>query len=133
MSASGKPACCARTIVATRNRSSRLYRRRAPVTRAGLSKPSDSQCRSTCVGRSKWAATSPIVSSLDFMSTLSRNMTGMSSLLTMLDAYDLQPDAIALRNRSYDLLDLAPRATVVDVGCGGGRAVAELNERGAHA
>ena len=57
----------------------------------------------------------------------------MSSLLTMLDAYDLQPAAIALRNRSYDLLDLTPGATVVDVGCGGGRAVAELTERGAHA
>ncbi len=60
-------------------------------------------------------------------------MTGMSSLLTMLDAYDLQPDAIALRNRSYDLLDLAPGDTVVDVGCGAGRAVAELTGRGAHA
>lgn len=41
--------------------------------------------------------------------------------------------SVALRARSYDLLgDLAGR-TVVDAGCGGGRAVAEMAARGAHA
>ena len=57
----------------------------------------------------------------------------MSSLLAVLDAGDAQPAAVALRARSYELLgDLAGR-TVVDAGCGGGRAVAELAERRARA
>lgn len=57
----------------------------------------------------------------------------MSSLLAVLDAGDAQPAAVALRVRSYELLgDLSGR-TVIDAGCGGGRAVAELAERGAHA
>ncbi|NUU26469.1 MAG: methyltransferase domain-containing protein [Streptomycetaceae bacterium] len=66
----------------------------------------------------------------------------MSSLLAVLDAGDAQPAAAELRARSYELLgdpsdpndlsDFCGR-TVVDVGCGGGRAVAELAERGAHA
>ncbi|TDB85160.1 methyltransferase domain-containing protein [Actinomadura sp. KC216] len=38
-----------------------------------------------------------------------------------------------LRTRSYELLDLAPDAAVVDVGCGAGRAVAEMDEQGARA
>lgn len=46
----------------------------------------------------------------------------MSTLLSLLDAFDELPQAVDLRNRSYrDLGD-----TVVDVGCGGGRAVGEL-------
>ena len=57
----------------------------------------------------------------------------MSSLLAVLDAGDAQPAAVDLRARSYELLgDLTGRA-VVDAGCGGGRAVAELAERGARA
>jgi SAM-dependent methyltransferase len=52
-------------------------------------------------------------------------------LLTILDAVELRADAVALRRRSYELLE--PATTVVDVGCGGGRAVAELTERGVHA
>ncbi|MET8093259.1 methyltransferase domain-containing protein [Micromonospora sp. NPDC005220] len=57
----------------------------------------------------------------------------MSSLLAVLDAIESAPAAVALRARSYELLgDLTDR-TVVDVGCGSGRAVAELAERGAHA
>jgi SAM-dependent methyltransferase len=60
-------------------------------------------------------------------------MAGMSSLLAVLDAVDAQPVAVELRARSYELLgDVAGRA-VVDAGCGGGRAVAELAERGARA
>ncbi|MFJ1455045.1 methyltransferase domain-containing protein [Nocardia sp. N2S4-5] len=53
----------------------------------------------------------------------------MSTLLTMLDAFDNLPQARELRERSYqDLGD-----TVVDVGCGGGRAVGELADRGVRA
>src|SRR5690606_35792466 len=132
-SSSGSPACFGRRIDATRYRSSRVYRRRPPVTRAGESRPTDSQCRSTWVGRPKWPATWPIVSELDFMSTLSPSMARMSTLLSLLDAVEMRPDAIALRARSYELLGPVAGRTVVDVGCGGGRADAELAERGAHA
>jgi len=57
----------------------------------------------------------------------------MSSLLAVLDAIDAQPVAVELRARSYDLLGDLTGRTVVDAGCGGGRAVAEMAERGAHA
>lgn len=67
------------------------------------------------------------------MSTLSLTMADMSSLLAVLDAGDAQPVAVELRARSYELLGDVTGATVVDTGCGGGRAVAELAERGAHA
>ncbi|MCP3803481.1 methyltransferase domain-containing protein [Allokutzneria sp. A3M-2-11 16] len=56
-----------------------------------------------------------------------------ATLLSLLDAYDEAPEATALRARSYELLRLSPGASVVDVGCGGGRAVAELLDQGAHA
>ena len=55
------------------------------------------------------------------------------ALLAVLDAADRLPGTDHLRGRSYALLDLAPGDTVVDVGCGGGRAVAELADQGAHA
>ena len=55
------------------------------------------------------------------------------ALLAVLDAADEMPSAVQLRARSYELLSLVPGSTVVDVGCGGGRAVAELAERGVHA
>ncbi|PPK61349.1 methyltransferase domain-containing protein [Actinokineospora auranticolor] len=55
----------------------------------------------------------------------------MSSLLAVLDAGDAQPAAVALRARSYELLGDVTGRTVVDVGRGGGRAVAELTARGA--
>ncbi|WP_132877700.1 methyltransferase domain-containing protein [Tamaricihabitans halophyticus] len=57
----------------------------------------------------------------------------MSSLLEVLDAVDAQPEHAELRARSYELLGGLTGRTVVDVGCGAGRAVAELAERGAHA
>ncbi|WP_027942672.1 methyltransferase domain-containing protein [Amycolatopsis taiwanensis] len=57
----------------------------------------------------------------------------MSSLLAVLDAGDAQPAAVELRARSYELLGDLTGRTVVDVGCGGGRAVAELADRGARA
>ncbi|NGN65526.1 methyltransferase domain-containing protein [Streptomyces sp. A7024] len=55
------------------------------------------------------------------------------ALLAVLDAADRMPSATRLRDRSYELLSLVPDSTVVDVGCGAGRAVAELAERGVHA
>ncbi|MGW0048726.1 methyltransferase domain-containing protein [Nocardia cyriacigeorgica] len=57
----------------------------------------------------------------------------MSNLLAVLDAIDAQPMSVELRTRSYELLGDLTGRTVVDVGCGGGRAVAELAERGARA
>ncbi|WP_367048615.1 methyltransferase domain-containing protein [Streptomyces sp. Je 1-332] len=55
------------------------------------------------------------------------------ALLAVLDAADQMPDAALLRARSYELLSLAPSTTVVDVGCGAGRAVAEMAAHGVHA
>ncbi|MER6138671.1 methyltransferase domain-containing protein [Streptomyces sparsogenes] len=55
------------------------------------------------------------------------------TLLAVLDAADRMPSAARLRARSYELLSPVPGSTVVDVGCGAGRAVAELAERGVHA
>ncbi len=51
-------------------------------------------------------------------------------MLARLDAFDARPDAVSLRERTYDLLDLRPGDPVVDVGCGAGTAVAELTARG---
>ncbi|MEU4540617.1 methyltransferase domain-containing protein [Streptosporangium sp. NPDC023825] len=53
----------------------------------------------------------------------------MSTLLTMLDAFDDLPQARNLREHSYQALG----DTVVDVGCGSGRAVGELAARGVRA
>ncbi|MBA0050927.1 methyltransferase domain-containing protein [Streptomyces sp. AJS327] len=57
----------------------------------------------------------------------------IENLLSVLDAADELPGAVRLRARSYELLSPAPESTVVDIGCGSGRAVAELAERGVHA
>ncbi|MPZ81439.1 MAG: methyltransferase domain-containing protein [Actinophytocola sp.] len=57
----------------------------------------------------------------------------MSTLLNMLDALDSLPGSVELRARSYELLGPVEGRTVVDVGCGGGRAVHELGARGARA
>ncbi|MET7337676.1 methyltransferase domain-containing protein [Nonomuraea sp. NPDC005650] len=61
------------------------------------------------------------------------NNDSMESLIRMLDVVDALPAAVALRARSYDLLTLPDGAAVVDVGCGAGRAVDELGERGMRA
>ncbi|MFI6588087.1 methyltransferase domain-containing protein [Embleya sp. NPDC050493] len=50
-------------------------------------------------------------------------------LIARLDAADRLPGAQELRSLSYDLLGAGPGTSVVDVGCGAGRAVAELAER----
>jgi len=59
--------------------------------------------------------------------------TDTDTLIRALTTAENTPGAAALRARSYHLLRLTPDATVVDVGCGTGRAVAELAERGARA
>ncbi len=56
-------------------------------------------------------------------------MATMSTLLTILDALDDLPQARNLREHTYAALG----DTVVDVGCGSGRAVGELAARGATA
>jgi ubiquinone/menaquinone biosynthesis C-methylase UbiE len=59
--------------------------------------------------------------------------TDIDTLIRLLDAAEATPAAAWLRARSYELLRLPPGTTVVDVGCGTARAVAELAGRGAHA
>lgn len=54
------------------------------------------------------------------------------SLIRMLDVVDDLPGAAELRSHTYDLLTPAAGQAVVDVGCGAGRAVAELADRGMH-
>ncbi|WP_433331079.1 methyltransferase domain-containing protein [Spirillospora sp. CA-294931] len=53
----------------------------------------------------------------------------IDQLVAMLDAFDRLPAAATLRERSYDLLRLAPGDQAADVGCGAGLAVAELAGR----
>jgi ubiquinone/menaquinone biosynthesis C-methylase UbiE len=55
------------------------------------------------------------------------------TLIRQLDAAESMPAAARLRARSYQMLRLPQGATVVDVGCGTARAVAELAEHAAHA
>jgi ubiquinone/menaquinone biosynthesis C-methylase UbiE len=59
--------------------------------------------------------------------------TDTSALIRQLDIAEAIPAAARLRARSYQLLRLRPDATVIDVGCGAARAVAELAEHAAHA
>ncbi|MFJ7215607.1 methyltransferase domain-containing protein [Amycolatopsis sp. NPDC098790] len=56
-----------------------------------------------------------------------------SELLARLDLADSLPGAADLREATYELLRCGPGDRVLDVGCGGGRAVAELCARGARA
>ncbi|GIH49930.1 methyltransferase [Microbispora rosea subsp. rosea] len=57
----------------------------------------------------------------------------LNPLIRLLDAADASPGAAALRARTYELLHIAPGIPAVDVGCGTGRAVAEMSERGTEA
>jgi ubiquinone/menaquinone biosynthesis C-methylase UbiE len=59
--------------------------------------------------------------------------TDTETLIRLLDVAEGLPGAVALRERGYELLRPPPGSTVVDVGCGAGRAVAELAERGCRA
>jgi ubiquinone/menaquinone biosynthesis C-methylase UbiE len=54
----------------------------------------------------------------------------IEALIPQLDAVDASPGAAALRARSYELLRAVQGAFVADVGCGAGRAVAELADQG---
>ncbi len=56
--------------------------------------------------------------------------TNGMSLMQRLDAADARPEAASLRSRTYELLRLEPGSAVLDVGCGAGRAVAELSSLG---
>ncbi|KQX50770.1 MULTISPECIES: methyltransferase domain-containing protein [unclassified Streptomyces] len=56
-----------------------------------------------------------------------------AQLIALLDTLDVRPDARRLRERSYALLEIRPGVSVVDVGCGAGRAVAEMADLGARA
>ncbi|GGN93703.1 methyltransferase [Actinoplanes lobatus] len=67
------------------------------------------------------------------MSKTHTDHTDSATLIQALDALDSMPGAVALRERGYQLLCLNPDATVIDVGCGTGRVVAELADRGARA
>ncbi|MCP2343220.1 methyltransferase domain-containing protein [Actinomadura rupiterrae] len=60
-----------------------------------------------------------------------RTSAETDALIKILDIGDTAPGARELRARSYELLGLVPDASVVDVGCGAGRAAAEMAERGA--
>jgi SAM-dependent methyltransferase len=53
------------------------------------------------------------------------------AFLENLLALDRQPESAQLRRRTYELLQIEPGSRVVDVGCGGGTAVAELADIGA--
>ncbi|MEO3886692.1 methyltransferase domain-containing protein [Nonomuraea sp. B5E05] len=63
------------------------------------------------------------------LARMSKTAEHLDSLVRMLDVFEAMPEAVALRARSYELLDLPDGAAVADVGCGAGRAVAELAER----
>jgi SAM-dependent methyltransferase len=65
--------------------------------------------------------------------TTGRTSDGTDALIALLDLGDNNPGASELRTHSYELLGIAPDAAVVDVGCGPGRAAAEMAERGARA
>ncbi|MEV2275416.1 methyltransferase domain-containing protein [Nocardiopsis sp. NPDC049922] len=54
-------------------------------------------------------------------------------LIARLDLFDQRPDARDLRARIMELLGIRPGVSVVDVGCGSGRAVAELADLGSAA
>jgi ubiquinone/menaquinone biosynthesis C-methylase UbiE len=62
-----------------------------------------------------------------------RSEEDIQGLIARLDVVDSLPAAAELRARSYDLLTPASGTRVVDVGCGTGRAVAELRRRGIEA
>lgn len=70
---------------------------------------------------------------MDKTQTTGRTSDDTDALIALLDIADDIPGAGELRARSYELLGIAPDAAMVDVGCGSGRAVAEMAERGARA
>lgn len=61
-----------------------------------------------------------------------RRVEETAGLIAALDAFDAVPGAAALRERSHALLAPPAGGTVVDAGCGAGRALAELEIGRAH-
>ncbi|WP_035859327.1 methyltransferase domain-containing protein [Cryptosporangium arvum] len=61
---------------------------------------------------------------------MKRTHAETDALIALLDIGDGIPGGQELRRRSYQLLDLAPGSAVVDVGCGSGRAAAEMSALG---
>ncbi|TDD27212.1 methyltransferase domain-containing protein [Actinomadura sp. KC06] len=57
--------------------------------------------------------------------------SGSDALIAQLDLAESIPEMRELRMWSYELLGIAADVAVVDVGCGAGRAVAEMGMRGA--
>ncbi|MUL42438.1 methyltransferase domain-containing protein [Streptomonospora sp. PA3] len=51
---------------------------------------------------------------------------GVPDLLAVLDAVDNLPESVEMRRRTYGLLGLGAGMSVVDVGCGAGRAAGEM-------
>jgi SAM-dependent methyltransferase len=70
---------------------------------------------------------------MDANQTTGRTSDDTDALIALLDIGENIPGASELRARSYELLAITPDAAVVDVGCGSGRAAAEMAERGARA
>ena len=68
---------------------------------------------------------------MDETQTTGRTSDETGALVALLDTVDDARGASDLRAHSYELLGVAPNAAVVDVGCGSGRAAAEMAERGA--
>ncbi|WP_306371076.1 methyltransferase domain-containing protein [Nocardiopsis sp. CC223A] len=67
------------------------------------------------------------------MPTSHRDDAAARHLLARLDRFSHLPEARALRDRARESLRLRPGDPVVDVGCGGGRATAELAAAGVRA
>ena len=57
----------------------------------------------------------------------------VDAYIGFLESVERWPHVVANRERSYQLLEVRPGDTVIDVGCGAGRAVDDLAARGAHA
>lgn len=74
-----------------------------------------------------------MIRGMDENQTTGRTRDDTEALIALLDIADDIPGARELRAHSYELLGVAPDAAVVDVGCGSGRAVVEMGERGARA
>ncbi|QXJ19699.1 methyltransferase domain-containing protein [Actinomadura graeca] len=68
---------------------------------------------------------------MDTNQTTGRTSGDTDALIRLLDIADSIPGAVELRARSYELLGVEPGMKVADVGCGPGRAAAEMAERGA--
>ena len=64
---------------------------------------------------------------------MNEHRTKTEALIRLLDIGDKMRGASELRAHSYELLGVAPDTTVADIGCGPGRAAAEMAERGARA